>query len=176
MFEIEDLIEKPSKSEAPSNLAIAARYVFAPAIFDAIKRTAPGKGGEIQITDAIRLMMKDGGKAYGICLRGMSGGMTSATSRLISAPSWNLRWRMKNKGPRCENIWRHCLIIIRKYAHARAGLLGNPSDGYNGQTISVIVRNFCAEVVLYEWESLDIMASADDRARFQFHPRPGART
>jgi len=70
VFEIEDLIEKPSKSEAPSNLAVAARYVFAPAIFDAIKRTVPGKGGEIQITDAIRLMMKDGGKAYGICLRG----------------------------------------------------------------------------------------------------------
>ena len=70
VFEIEELIEKPSKSEAPSNLAIAARYVFAPEIFGAIKRTAPGKGGEIQITDAIRLMMKDGGKTYGICLRG----------------------------------------------------------------------------------------------------------
>jgi UTP--glucose-1-phosphate uridylyltransferase len=68
-FEIEDLIEKPSRTEAPSNLAIAARYVFAPAIFDAIKRTPPGKGGEIQITDAIRLLIKDGGKVYGICLR-----------------------------------------------------------------------------------------------------------
>jgi len=68
-FEIEDLIEKPSPAEAPSNLAIAARYVFAPAIFAAIKRTPPGKGGEIQITDAIRLLIKDGGKVYGICLR-----------------------------------------------------------------------------------------------------------
>jgi UTP--glucose-1-phosphate uridylyltransferase len=68
-FEIEDLIEKPSRAEAPSNLAIAARYVFAPAIFDAIKRTPPGKGGEIQITDAIRLLIKDGGKVFGICLR-----------------------------------------------------------------------------------------------------------
>ena len=74
---------------------------------------------------------------------------------------------MKNKGPPCENIWRHGLIIIHKYAHARAGLLGNPSDGYNGRTISVIIRNFRAEVVLYEWESLDIMASADDRANFK---------
>jgi UTP--glucose-1-phosphate uridylyltransferase len=69
IFEIEDLIEKPSRSEAPSNLAIAARYVFAPAIFDAIKRTPPGKGGEFQITDSIRLMIKDGGKVYGVCLR-----------------------------------------------------------------------------------------------------------
>jgi glucuronokinase len=59
------------------------------------------------------------------------------------------------------------LIIIHKYAHARAGLLGNPSDGYNGRTISVIIRNFRAEVVLYEWESLDIMASASDRANFK---------
>ncbi len=69
IFEIEDLVEKPSRHEAASNLAIAARYVFAPAIFEALKRTPPGKGGEIQITDAIRLMMKDGGKVYGVCLR-----------------------------------------------------------------------------------------------------------
>lgn len=68
-FEIADLIEKPSRLEAPSNLAIAARYVFAPAIFDAIRRTPPGKGGEIQITDAIRLLLREGGRVYGICLR-----------------------------------------------------------------------------------------------------------
>ena len=70
VFEIEDLIEKPSVSEAPSNLAIAARYVLAPTVFDAIRRTQPGKGGEIQITDAIRLMIREGGKVYGIRLRG----------------------------------------------------------------------------------------------------------
>ena len=70
LFEIDDLIEKPSLAEAPSNLAIAARYVLAPAIFDAIRRTQPGKGGETQITDAIRLMMREGGKVYGIRLRG----------------------------------------------------------------------------------------------------------
>ena len=57
--------------------------------------------------------------------------------------------------------------IIRKRAYARAGLLGNPSDGYNGKTISIIVRNFWAEVVLYEWESVDIVQSRDDRARFR---------
>ena len=56
--------------------------------------------------------------------------------------------------------------IIRKSAFARAGLLGNPSDGYNGKTISFIVRNFGAEVVLYEWDSLDILLSVDDRAQF----------
>ncbi len=59
------------------------------------------------------------------------------------------------------------MIIIRKCAYARAGLLGNPSDGYNGRTISVIVRNFRAQVVLYEWDSLDIVLSANDRAHFR---------
>jgi glucuronokinase len=57
--------------------------------------------------------------------------------------------------------------IIRKRAYARAGLLGNPSDGYNGKTISIIVRNFRAEAVLYEWDSVDIIQSRDDRARFR---------
>lgn len=57
--------------------------------------------------------------------------------------------------------------IIRKCAHGRAGLLGNPSDGYNGRTISVVVRNFRAQVVLYEWDSLDIVLSANDRAHFR---------
>ncbi|MEK7270028.1 MAG: sugar phosphate nucleotidyltransferase, partial [Planctomycetota bacterium] len=68
VFEIEDLVEKPSPGEAPSNLAIAARYVLAPGIFDAIRGTKPGKGGEIQITDAIRLLIRNGGKAYGVRL------------------------------------------------------------------------------------------------------------
>ncbi|MGD0060710.1 MAG: GHMP kinase [Verrucomicrobiia bacterium] len=58
------------------------------------------------------------------------------------------------------------MIIIRKRAYARAGLLGNPSDGYHGKTISIIVRNFWAEVVLYEWDTVDIVLAQDDRARF----------
>lgn len=58
------------------------------------------------------------------------------------------------------------MIILRKRAYARAGLLGNPSDGYNGKTISISVRNFFAEVVLYEWDTLEIILAADDRARF----------
>jgi glucuronokinase len=56
--------------------------------------------------------------------------------------------------------------IIRKRAYARAGLLGNPSDGYNGKTIALSVRNFWAEVVLYEWDSVEIVLAEDDRARF----------
>jgi len=68
VFELSDLIEKPSVAEAPSNLAVAARYVFSPRIFDALARTEPGKGGEIQLTDAMRLILKDGGKGIGFRL------------------------------------------------------------------------------------------------------------
>ncbi len=68
-FILEDLIEKPSVAEAPSTLAVAARYVFSPAIFKALQQTKPGKGGEIQLTDAIRLVLKQGGKGFGMRLR-----------------------------------------------------------------------------------------------------------
>ncbi len=57
--------------------------------------------------------------------------------------------------------------IIRKRAYARAGLLGNPSDGYHGKTISFILRNFSAEVVLYEWDTVEIVQTQQDRARFR---------
>jgi glucuronokinase len=57
--------------------------------------------------------------------------------------------------------------IVRKRGYARAGLLGNPSDGYNGKTISFILRNFWADVVLYEWDSVDIVLAEQDRARFR---------
>jgi UTP--glucose-1-phosphate uridylyltransferase len=69
VFEILDLIEKPSPREAPSNLAIAARYVLSPAIFEALAQTRRGKGGEIQLTDAIRAVIRNGGRAYGVRLR-----------------------------------------------------------------------------------------------------------
>jgi UTP--glucose-1-phosphate uridylyltransferase len=69
-FEVEGLIEKPSVADAPSTLAIAARYVLAPEIFEAIRRIQPGRGGEVQITDAIQLLIRGGGKVYGVRLRG----------------------------------------------------------------------------------------------------------
>ncbi|MDY6964419.1 MAG: UTP--glucose-1-phosphate uridylyltransferase GalU [Halobacteriota archaeon] len=55
VYLIEDMVEKPSPEDAPSNLGILGRYILTPAIFDAIEKTPPGKGGEIQITDAMRL-------------------------------------------------------------------------------------------------------------------------
>ena len=53
---IEDLVEKPAPEAAPSNLGILGRYILTPAIFDALEQTAPGKGNEIQLTDALRLI------------------------------------------------------------------------------------------------------------------------
>ncbi len=57
--------------------------------------------------------------------------------------------------------------LIKKRACARAGLIGNPSDGYHGKTISIIVRNFWAEVTLYEWDDVEIVFSQEDQSRFR---------
>jgi glucuronokinase len=59
------------------------------------------------------------------------------------------------------------VIIVRKPIHARAGLLGNPSDGYNGKTIAISVRNFWSEVVLYEWDAVELVLTENDRSRFR---------
>jgi UTP--glucose-1-phosphate uridylyltransferase len=68
VFPVADLVEKPLQADAPSRLAIAARYILSPRVFGAIERTRPGKGGEIQITDAIRLMIRDGARVCGVRL------------------------------------------------------------------------------------------------------------
>ena len=58
LFRVNNLVEKPDPEAAPSNLAIIGRYVLGPEIFDALDRTEPGRGGEIQLTDAIRNLIK----------------------------------------------------------------------------------------------------------------------
>jgi len=59
-FQVEDMIEKPSPSEAPSNLAIIGRYILTPDIFDILEQTEPDHNGEIQITNALRELAKNG--------------------------------------------------------------------------------------------------------------------
>ncbi|MDC7219085.1 MAG: UTP--glucose-1-phosphate uridylyltransferase GalU [Spirochaetales bacterium] len=59
IYRIGDMVEKPAVEEAPSNLVVASRYVLPPEIFTALDVVPPGKGGEIQLTDALRLIMKD---------------------------------------------------------------------------------------------------------------------
>lgn len=58
------------------------------------------------------------------------------------------------------------MLILRHSAFARAGLVGNPSDGYHGKTISISVRQFHADVVLYEWEDVEVVQTAHDQGRF----------
>jgi UTP--glucose-1-phosphate uridylyltransferase len=59
LVEIRRIVEKPRPEEAPSNLAVMGRYVFTPEIFDALDRIQPGRGGELQLTDAIQLLLEE---------------------------------------------------------------------------------------------------------------------
>lgn len=56
VYRVEDLVEKPSAEEAPSNVAILGRYIITPQIFDILENTPPGKGGEIQLTDGLKVL------------------------------------------------------------------------------------------------------------------------
>lgn len=56
VYKVNGLVEKPAVEEAPSNIAILGRYVITPAIFDILEQTEPGKGGEIQLTDALKVL------------------------------------------------------------------------------------------------------------------------
>ncbi len=69
VFRIRDLMEKPGPDKAPSNLAVLGRYIFTPSVFDAIRATPPGYGGEIQLTDAIR-RLADTEPIYGVLFEG----------------------------------------------------------------------------------------------------------
>src|SRR5439155_9161414 len=67
-FRIVNLIEKPRPEDAPSNLAIAGRYIFSPLIFDMIRRVQPDKRGEIQLTDAIQFLCDEGRRVMAVRL------------------------------------------------------------------------------------------------------------
>lgn len=67
-FQLLDLIEKPKPSETPSTFAIAGRYIFTAAIYDALRRIQPGYGQELQLTDAIRLLIKEGARIQGLLM------------------------------------------------------------------------------------------------------------
>ncbi|WP_040213335.1 UTP--glucose-1-phosphate uridylyltransferase GalU [Clostridium polynesiense] len=59
VYKVKDLVEKPKMEESPSNIAILGRYIITPKIFEILEHTAPGVNGEIQLTDALRLLMKE---------------------------------------------------------------------------------------------------------------------
>ncbi|MEU3755020.1 UTP--glucose-1-phosphate uridylyltransferase GalU [Streptomyces olivoreticuli] len=73
VVEITGLVEKPEPAEAPSNYAVIGRYVLDPAVFDVLRETAPGRGGEIQLTDALQALAAEpglGGPVHGVVFKG----------------------------------------------------------------------------------------------------------
>jgi UTP--glucose-1-phosphate uridylyltransferase len=72
VVKVTGLVEKPKAEDAPSNLAVIGRYVLSPDVFDILERTEPGKGGEIQLTDALQELAADphGPGVYGVVFRG----------------------------------------------------------------------------------------------------------
>ncbi|MFJ3956252.1 UTP--glucose-1-phosphate uridylyltransferase GalU [Arthrobacter sp. NPDC090010] len=63
---VNKLVEKPAVEDAPSNLAVIGRYVLHPAVFEVLERTEPGRGGEIQLTDALQTLAAGDGEGYGV--------------------------------------------------------------------------------------------------------------
>jgi UTP--glucose-1-phosphate uridylyltransferase len=73
VVQVGDLVEKPDAADAPSNYAIIGRYVLDPHIFDILRKTEPGRGGEIQLTDALQQLATDekvGGPVHGVVFKG----------------------------------------------------------------------------------------------------------
>ncbi|MBP9015536.1 MAG: UTP--glucose-1-phosphate uridylyltransferase GalU [Candidatus Atribacteria bacterium] len=90
LYRVEDLVEKPEKDKAPSSLAIVGRYILPPSIFEVIEHTQPGRGGEIQLTDAIRALL---GKEeiYALELRGKHFGVGDKIGYLKANITFALR-------------------------------------------------------------------------------------
>lgn len=103
VLRLDGLIEKPSPDEAPSRFAVAARYILSPRIFECLDRTAPGKGGEIQLTDALRLLLNVE-PIHAVVLR--------AARHDIGNP---LDWLRTNLifASRDEVLWKQLLPLIR---------------------------------------------------------------
>jgi UTP--glucose-1-phosphate uridylyltransferase len=90
LYRARDLVEKPAPEEAPSRLAIVGRYVLEPAIFDALARTQPGVGGEIQLTDALRLLAAER-PVYGYAVEGVRYDVGSKMGFLQATVEYALR-------------------------------------------------------------------------------------
>jgi UTP--glucose-1-phosphate uridylyltransferase len=97
IYSVEDLVEKPTAEEAPSNVAILGRYIITPAIFPILEKTQPGKGGEIQLTDALRELAKQE-TMYAYCFEGKRYDVGDKLGFLEATVEFALR-RDELKGP-----------------------------------------------------------------------------
>jgi UTP--glucose-1-phosphate uridylyltransferase len=104
VLRLNTLVEKPSPESAPSNYAICARYILTPAIFDCLDDTAPGKGGEIQLTDALKLLL-DRTPIHGVVLE--------STRHDIGNP---VDWLKTNLvfARRDPELWRQVAPLLRE--------------------------------------------------------------
>ncbi|GCE18649.1 UTP--glucose-1-phosphate uridylyltransferase GalU [Dictyobacter kobayashii] len=90
IYQVQDLVEKPSIEDAPSDLAVAGRYVITPDIFPILEKTKPGRGGEIQLTDAL-LEQARAGRCYGLHYTGKRYDMGTPIGLLTTSIAWALR-------------------------------------------------------------------------------------
>lgn len=89
-YQVKDLVEKPAIEEAPSDLAVAGRYVLTPDIFAILEKTKPGRGGEIQLTDAL-LEQARAGRCHGLNYTGNRYDMGTPLGLLTTSIAWALR-------------------------------------------------------------------------------------
>lgn len=114
LYEVKDLVEKPTPREAPSQHAVIGRYVLSPDIFPVLRRTPPGKNGEIQLTDAIRLL----GQKTTILAKEIHGARYDAGDKLGFLKA-TVDFALKNPtlGP---GFSRHLLHVRRRMVRGRA--------------------------------------------------------
>jgi UTP--glucose-1-phosphate uridylyltransferase len=90
VVKVTHLVEKPDPEEAPSDLAVAGRYILTPEIFALLEKTPPGKGGEIQITDAIEMLAREG-RCYGLRFNGIRYDTGSPLGLLTTSIAYGLK-------------------------------------------------------------------------------------
>ncbi|GER87740.1 UTP--glucose-1-phosphate uridylyltransferase [Dictyobacter vulcani] len=90
IYQVNDLVEKPAPEDAPSDFAVAGRYLVTPDIFPILEKTRPGRGGEIQFTDAL-LEQARAGKCHGLHFTGLRYDMGTPLGLLTTSIAWALR-------------------------------------------------------------------------------------
>ena len=110
---VKGLVEKPATADAPSNLAIIGRYVLKPEIFDVLARTEPGKGGEIQLTDALEELAADESVAGPVLGVVFSGRRYDTGDRLDYLKSNILRARPGRSRARPQGVRARPGVVVR---------------------------------------------------------------
>lgn len=90
VVQVSHLVEKPPLEEAPSDLAVAGRYILTPDIFELLEKTPQGRGGEIQVTDAIQ-MQAEAGRCYGLRFSGIRYDTGSPLGLLTTSIAYGLK-------------------------------------------------------------------------------------